>query len=161
MNEEWRAVPGFEGLYEVSDLGRVRRVGGRVLALKRAGRGYRSVARSAGGVISYRYVHRTVLAAFVGPCPAGNEGCHNDGDRENNRRANLRYDTPAANQADRRKHGTDQLGENNACAKLTEADVIQIRRLVQGRTHGQVAGLFGVDRGTVSKIARRERWSHV
>lgn len=47
-----------------------------------------------------------MLTAFVGPCPDGMEGCHNDGDPHNNRLDNLRWDTRANNARDAIRHGT-------------------------------------------------------
>lgn len=179
QDEIWRPVVGYEGLYEVSDLGRVRsldrmvdhgryRAGhrrlqrGRVLRPGHSGRKgnqYRVVQLCCEGAVLARTVHLIVLDAFRGPCPEGMEGCHGDGDREHNTLANLRYDTPAANQADRVKHGTDQLGENNASAKLTTEDVRAIRAC--GGSREAVADVFGVNGSTISKIRRRERWVHV
>lgn len=64
-------------------------------------------------------VHRLVLTAFVGPCPEGLEGCHNDSNPTNNYLANLRWDTPSANRRDAVRHGS--LG------KLTLDQVAAIR----------------------------------
>ena len=52
------------------------------------------------------HIHRLVLEAFVGPCPAKMEACHNDGVRLNNRLSNLRWDTRSANVKDAYRHGT-------------------------------------------------------
>jgi len=51
-------------------------------------------------------VHQLVLFTFVGPRPPGQEGCHWDGDNQNNHLTNLRWDTSLANSADQRRHGT-------------------------------------------------------
>lgn len=58
------------------------------------------------GVQTTKSVHRIVLEAWVGPCPAGLEGCHNDGDYTNNVLSNIRWDTRENNQLDKREHGT-------------------------------------------------------
>ncbi len=58
------------------------------------------------GTVRRGYVHVLVLTAFRGHCPAGMEGCHNDGDPKNNRLSNLRWDTHSANQKDGFRHGT-------------------------------------------------------
>lgn len=105
--ERWLPVPGWEGLYEVSDLGRVRSLDrpnglrGRVRVLSVGSHGYLDVGLCDGGVRRTRLVHRLVLEAFVGPCPEGQEACHADSDRTNNRLSNLRWDTTKANAADR------------------------------------------------------------
>jgi hypothetical protein len=58
------------------------------------------------GRIGYRFVHRLVLEAFVGPCPEGMECRHLDGDPANNRLENLRWGTHRENAADQVRHGT-------------------------------------------------------
>lgn len=60
-------------------------------------------------------VHRLVLAAFVGPCPPGMEGCHDDGDPSNNQLTNLRWDTHSANIADQVTHGTHREARKIVC----------------------------------------------
>ena len=103
VDETWRAVPGYEGRYEVSDHGRVRSLL-RGLMHPWHGFGYPMVRLYDGAYKNMR-VHRLVLMAFVGPCPEGMEACHNDGDRANARLSNLRWDTHAANIEDRKGHG--------------------------------------------------------
>lgn len=78
-------------------------------------------------------VHRIVLETFVGPCPDGMEGCHNDGNPINNRVDNLRWDTRASNRADMLVHGTTtkpptHWGEDHHNAKMTDAEVAEVAR---------------------------------
>lgn len=132
MNDEtWREVVGFEGSYEVSSQGRVRSVprtitysdgrrvhaDGRILSIQRDPGGYRAVELNRHGMAHRRLVHRLVLEAFVGPAPAGTEGCHGDGDRANNDLTNLRWDTRSANARDRVRHGTDANGRKTHCPR--------------------------------------------
>jgi HNH endonuclease len=56
--------------------------------------------------LTTRTVHTLVLQAFVGPCPAGMEACHYDGDKANNKLGNLRWDTKRANELDAIRHRT-------------------------------------------------------
>lgn len=122
MNERWRPVLGFSN-YEVSDLGKVRRLsyraecgnGGRTRLIR--GRRERPEVtwegrlrvklRNGTGKIFRKAISTLVLEAFVGPRPRGMECCHfPDRSPKNNRLRNLRWDTPAANVADAVKHGT-------------------------------------------------------
>lgn len=97
-NEVWRAVPGYEGLYEVSDFGRIRNLRtGRILANTPTKKGYCSVALFFDGTRTRHYVHRIVLVAFVGPCPVGMETNHKDRAKANNRLSNLEYITGSEN----------------------------------------------------------------
>lgn len=119
-NERWRAVVGFEGLYEVSDLGKVRNSRtGYVLSPFTGRDGYPRIRLPRAGEERRKNwaVHRLVLAAFVGPCPDGMEGCHKDGDRSHNGLDNLRWDTHAGNMADTIAHGTRHESNKTHCPR--------------------------------------------
>lgn len=117
--ERWLPVVGFEGLYEVSDWGRIRSVDRKVNAkyckrlikgvvLKPAPDkdGYQRYVLSINNRQTHTSAHKVVLEAFVGPCPDGMEACHDDGDPSNNRVENLRWDTHRNNLLDKYRHGT-------------------------------------------------------
>lgn len=88
--EEWRPAYGYEGLYEVSDLGRVRGVvKGIVLRPNPARHGYLQVTLCQGGRRRTIAVHRLVLASFSGPFAVGEESNHLNGRKDDNRLANL------------------------------------------------------------------------
>lgn len=107
------------------------------------------------------HVHRLVLMAFVGPCPEGMEGCHNDGDASNNNLANLRWDTRQANFDDLKKHGKKK-GENHPNAIMTDDLIRRIRqRASTGETHQTIADSLGFNRRNISRIVDRSRWSHI
>lgn len=124
--------------------------------------GYPYVALYRDGKRFKHLLHRLILEAFVGPCPPGMEGCHNDGDPANNRLANLRWDTPKSNMADCVRHGTMPHGERSGSAKLTENDVVEIRRLRgDGWTQKEIAKNFRVDQSLVSLIVNRKIWQSI
>jgi len=172
--ESWRSIKEFEGLYEVSDWGRVRSLqritasglrGGKILGARLSGKAQRpKVGLSKDGVVTEREVHSLVLEAFIGPRPPGHEACHNDGNRLNNVLANLRWDSRAANHADSVRHGTAKYpnGEENGRAKLTIQDVAEIRRRrLAGEECLPIAQDFGITRQHVGVIARGAEWRHV
>lgn len=113
------------------------------------------------------FVHRLVLEAFVGPCPDGMECCHDpDYNPSNNRLENLRWDTRKANMEDAKRHGRREgcnlPGEQNGHAKLTEQQVIEIRRLASLGVKPKVIGeQFVVKRGVVYGIIGRRTWKHL
>ena len=129
--EEWRPVVGFEGFYEVSNLGIVKGVtriiecsNGTMKTIKGKQRkpsvnerGYLSVPLYQDNRPKNKFVHSLVLEAFVGPCPVGLEGCHNDGNPANNTLENLRWDTPSNNQLDRITHGTHNNANRDLCKR--------------------------------------------
>ena len=180
MHEKWKTIDNYE-LYDVSNLGRIRswnnnsgngtgrRIAPRVLRLGVCPGGYPQVSLCVSGTTKKLSVHRLVLEAFVGPCPAGMECCHNDGSRANNHLGNLRWDTRSANRQDAITHGTwvapkaDNRGEANGQAKLTKADVIRIRAIyATGKiTQRELGKQFGVGQSQVSCIVNGQKWAHI
>lgn len=158
--EEWRAVPGFEGLYEVSSEGRVRswtRVSrGAFLRPGRASNGYDTV--TLGG--ESRTVHSLVLTAFRGPAE-GRIGRHLDGNRSRSVLSNLEWGTYAENQADARAHGTRVLGEKYPTAKLTDGAAREIRRLKGAVSQSALAARYGVSPAAVQAVHDGRTWKHV
>lgn len=124
MIEEWRAVPDYEGLYEVSSLGQVRSLprqtargvrGGCLLTLQADRKGYLYVSLSHRNRVHRGYVHQLVLRAFVGPQPDGMETAHEDGVNTNNRLDNLSYKTKSGNMLDSVRHGTHRNARKQGC----------------------------------------------
>lgn len=158
-----RPVPFAPGVFACSD--------GRVFSARRrkwtelrqfSSSGYRKVAIFAGGKSVWLAVHTVVCTLFHGQRPSGTEVRHLDGDRANNCSSNLRWGTKKENAADRRLHGTAQIGEQNHLAKLSEPHVREIKRMLSDReTQTHIATVFGVDQTTISEIATCQTWSHV
>lgn len=122
--EEWRTLPGYDGVYEVSSLGRVYRVkevgfpsSGRILRAYEHKNGYLWVSLWRNRKKTALRIHQVVLLAFVGPCPEGMEIRHLDGDRTNNRLGNLSYGTPRENRVDKIRHGTDHNLNKTHCPR--------------------------------------------
>lgn len=175
MSEEiWKAVPGYEGLYEVSDQGRVRsldrtivragspaRYKGRVLKTAPHNGGYRSVVLSDHGAQTSYLVQDLVMEAHVGPRPPGMWVCHGDNDKTNNYLSNLRYDTPAGNHADKLGHGTLLHGEKHPNARLTREQVVEIREKYRPHLKEALGEEYGVSPHHIYRIHSRERWMHV
>lgn len=172
--EEWRAVDGTGGRYEVSNLGRVRSLWRRdrmsdrlrptplLLRLCINGRGRPVVRFEIDGVVQTVTVHRFVLDAFFGPCPDGMEASHIDGNRLNNRADNLLWETPLDNSARKYGHGTHQFGSRSPKAKLTEEKVLRVRALLAaGVSQSKIAREYCVARGTIQQIADGKSWVHV
>lgn len=169
MIEEWRPVVGLEDSYEVSDQGRVRsldrldtvgrRVHGHVLTNARLATRYVRIRLRSSAGHHEETVHQMVLRAFVGPRPDGAHACHNNGDTSDNRLVNLRWDTASANQMDKVRHGTMARGSRNGFAKLTEAQVRDIRsELAAGTGPTALSRRFGASRVHVQHIRRGLAW---
>lgn len=167
MSEAWKPVPGCEGLYEVSDAGRLRRLTRRegyhsellhepvLVTPKRAGK-YLAATLSRDGWKKRFYIHQLVLLAFRGPRPGKATGSHLDGDHDNNSLANLDWESMSANHRRKRDHGTMLRGEVHPQSKLTQQKVDAIRS--SKSSHADLAELYGVSRGRISQIKRGEGW---
>ena len=181
--ERWIPVIGYEGAYEVSDLGRVRSIDriitkitrwGNPVASRHKGRillptidkgkfayGRLQVKLSKPEGATTRLVHHLVAEAFIGPRPSGMEVAHGDGIASNCRLGNLRYATPKENSADKETHGTLLRGSAVGTAKLTESDVVFIISMRRKRTLQSIADEFGISIAQVSRIQNGSRWGHL
>lgn len=168
-DEIWRPVPGHEG-YDVSSFGRVRswHARGKLGHLRRTQPVLRPTFPNHKGYLRMTFgpknvvVHNLVLTAFVGPRPDGMQAGHLNGIKTDNRIENLQWVSPKENARHKLVHGTGTRGERVNTAKLTEGDVVLIRRLVG----------FGVRRKTLERaykmsvyaigaIVTRKTWKHV
>lgn len=165
-----KAIPGYEGLYEVDDQGLVYSLNFRGKKGNRqpikAGynhKGYLQVSLYKDGVETMARVHRLVLLTFVGDPGEGIQGCHLNGKRDDNRLCNLRWDNQSGNQLDRRLHGTDPRGVRQHKAKLTDDDVRDIRHWSNTTKLKQkeIGFIYGVAENTISRILSGKIWTHV
>jgi hypothetical protein len=125
MTERWLPVVGYEGIYEVSDLGRVRsflwrgpgNVRRKYARIMKPGlrKDYPVITMYRDGAIKKRNVHHLVLEAFVGPCPPGLEACHDNDVADDNRLENLRWDTRSANERDKVHNGNNHNARKTHC----------------------------------------------
>lgn len=174
--EVWKAVVGYEGYYEVSDLGAVRTVereqqsyGGRAwvkpVETRKAtfdGR-YMVMTLAKEGTRKRFYIHDIVLTAFRGARPTSKtHGCHNDGDSKNNSLQNLRWDTPTANVLDKVKHGTMPIGERHHKNRYSEETMrAVVAMLDESRAMAEIERLTGVPANTISQVKHGRQWKHL
>ena len=169
----WKPVLGFEGLYEVSDVGTFRRLVTRNLnplqtpkELKFGDRrGYASVTLCKGGETKTFQSHRLTWSAFNGPIPEGLQINHKNGQKRDNRLDNLEVVTPSENT----KHAFDHLGRvgvkqdtagsKNGRAILDEAKVEDIRqRYKEGKKAIDLAKTYSVSPATVYMLLSERTW---
>lgn len=185
--EDFVQIPGHPG-YEVNRLGQVRSVDrwaerlhwktGKLVRLRVKGTMMKPVLRHIRGkpvccTVTLWYegaglicrIHRLVLLTFIGPCPDGEEGCHNDGNPANNRLSNLRWDTHIENISDCIRHNTKtkppvHCGKDHPNTKLTNGQVKEIRAVAGYR--GVLVKLgkqYGVSHQTIRRIRLGMAWS--
>lgn len=162
-NEIWKDIPGYEGKYQASTLGRIKSlnryitrphpktkevtrylVRERILKNVVGSHGYYVVGL---GQHNNQKTHRLVALTFLGTCPVNQEVRHLNGVRTDNRIENLKYGTRSDNHIDRYEYGS-RMGP------LNSQDVIEIRSLLlNGKTPTSViAEKFGVTCGAIAHI---------
>jgi hypothetical protein len=166
QKEQWKEIEGFSD-YEISNLGRVKRTTpacqtaiGRILCPWEQSWGYLQVTLNG----KHKRVHILVLNAFIGPCPAGHEGNHKDGNKKNNRIDNLEWITPSGNMYHSYKTGLHPklTGEKHPMAKLNEGQVNEIKRELKNKKWGLVSELarkYNVNKSTISGIGLGKSWN--
>jgi hypothetical protein len=168
---EWQDIPGFEGSYQASKTGLIRTIkktkykspGDLISQHVNKASGYVTV--HLGTVKSSLYVHRLVMAAFEGACPAGKVVNHKDGNRRNNHFSNLEYVT----QKENIEHSIHTLGAqlgaigtNHRDAKLTPDSVRLVRQAITaGESLNSIGRRFGVSPAAILQIKRGQTWRHV
>lgn len=174
MSEFWKPITGFEDLYEVSSIGRVRsndrevghRWGGRaikrgkVLAPRADKDGYLFVSLCTNGVSVNAKVHRLVAKHFL-PASDLAEVNHRDFKKTNNVAPNLEWVTRKANQRHASTGGKFAAMHNPRRAKkLTPELAAQIRAVrADGMTFAAIGAQFGISAPTALKVARGEIWT--
>ena len=171
MSEIWKEVPDYEGLYSVSDQGRVRRdvrranwKAGGYLKPTVSGKGYLYVSlTSADGTRKTWRLHRLVSHTFDGPIPEAIEINHKNGVKGDNRRSNLERCSRSDNMIHASKHGLldPPRGVEHHRTTLKPDDVRAIRKARGKATCKRLAERFGVGASTISRIQRREAWKHI
>jgi len=169
FGEQIKDIEGYEGLYQVTNHGRVWGVKSRkwlrLVPYSTDGK-YLKVNLCKNGVATNCDVHMLVIRAFK-PKPElmyemYRECRHLDDNGHNNHIDNLEWGTRSQNYEDRVRNGTGNEGERNAQAKITEQDVIDIRQqYAEGKSVTELLKIYPLARNNIWKILNRQSWAHV
>lgn len=186
MKENWRDVVGYEGIYQVSNLGRVKslpravfvkksnnhtygsrinhtRVVDEIIMKQQNVRGYKKVCLSKNGFQKPLYVHRIVMSSFV-ENPRGLPYVnHKDGDKHNNNLNNLEWVSDLDNKKHAYKNGLiNNTGSNNGRAILNKGLVKDIRLLIKnGVSSKYISEYYKISKSTVFAIKSKRIWKHI
>lgn len=184
MEEVWRDVQGYEGLYQVSNLGNVKSMEREITRTLKNGKistfikkekvlkapldisGYPRVSLYKDGKSNFVFVHRLVAQMFLDDVELTTEMQvnHKDGIKNNNHVENLEWCTRSENLKHAHEIGIKKAlkGEELWNSKLTEENVREIRELLkQGLTGVSIAKRFGVHPMQISSIKLGKIWRHV
>ncbi len=181
MTENWKKIKGYEGIYEISNLGSVKSVSRiksnqygnyftseKILSPATDRNGYKYVYLTKNGKSKFLYVHRLVAMMFVENIECKNIVNHINGIKTDNGSNNLEWVTKSENTLHAYKSNlmgvgvNIQVGEKNTSSKLKEADALRIRELFnQGMKCLDITKLFQVNNSTVDRIIKRKTWKHI
>lgn len=163
--ERWRWVKGYEGLYMVSDLGRVKRIApgrgarpGHILKPLKCSNGYLAVCLSVGSRQKQARIHRLVAQAFLTPVVGKDLVNHINGDKTDNRVANLEW----SNKSENAIHSYRVLGDKPHVQKglkgkkLTANDARSI--YLDPSSKASIAKQYGITETMVRAIKTGKSW---
>ena len=175
--ENWKDIIGYEGLYQVSNLGNVKSLSKTVLNRGK----YPSISKEKifkyridkYGYALFRFTknnkrknilgHRLVALAFL-PNPENKPQVnHIDGNKLNNNMDNLEWNTAKENVNHSWRNGlsNSKKGKDSHLSKLTEKEVLEIREIGRKYTLNKVAKMYNVTIMTIHNIIERKRWKHI
>ena len=171
MKEIWKPIVGCDGMYEVSNKGRIkscrrfaRRQIGKILNPVDRGLGYRNVClyKSKTNKRLYR-VHQLVAQAFIPNLENKPYVNHIDNNPSNNHVSNLEWCTPKENYNHSKKQDRNVKGEKVGGSKLTKEKVLEIRKIYEKDfpTYKNLGKMFNISNTMASYIVRKIWWKHV
>lgn len=172
--ETWLDIKGYEGFYQVSNLGRIRSIDriscgrnlkGRIIKQTKNKMDYMLCILSKEGKTSTKKVHRLVAEAFLVNTDNKPQVNHINGIKYQNNVENLEWATFSENQTHAYKNGLSisSKGESHGRSKITEDIVLEIRNFYKEKNIGykKLGDLFGLSKSNIRSIVKRETWKHI
>lgn len=179
--EVFAEIKGFEGIYEIGNWGSIKSVERTFIKNKRGGKekmsvylperirtrrynpnGYLRTALWLNGAVKHFNVHRLVAIHFIPNKENLPQVLHIDDNPSNARWDNLRWGTQSDNIYDCVKKKRGFVGSKNGNSKLTETDVIKIKKmLLDGQHINSIAPIFNITKGQILLIKQGRAWNHV
>lgn len=171
MTEIWKSLKGITKNgenYEISNLGNIRHATTKKTKTPQRDKdGYLFFMLYKNNKGSNAKLHRLIALTFISNPENKPLVNHKDGNKENNNIDNLEWATSAENNKhaweNKLNQGYDKKGENHPSSKLTEKDVLTIRRMYSdgGYTYQKLADAYGVDKSMIGLIIKRKSWKHI
>ena len=167
IQETWKDIPGYEGLYQASNLGRIRSFKRNNISIlkpgkNRDGSGYYIVKLYLNSVKKNASVHRLVWTAFNGPIPEGLQINHLNENKSDNRlenlslctaKENINYGTRNKRAGEKQCKRIQMLDKNNNILK-TFNSLKEAAQFLNIKSHGNISKCLHGKR----KSAYRYKW---
>lgn len=174
MQEVWKDIPGYEGLYQVSNLGRVKsleryvrnrskkiRKPERILSQSTNNGGYKCVNLCKDGVQQGSFVHRLVAQAFIKNCEDATQVNHINGNKQDNRPENLEWCSPTENMIHAWKTGLQSgIRKKNDIRSVKIAQYDKEMNIVKVFPSIREAGRNGFSAGKICECCKGKRKSY-
>jgi hypothetical protein len=175
MQEIWKDVPGYENMYQVSNLGNVKslerfvktkkgysfKINEKILSINKDRYGYLSSLLAINATKKLFKNHRLVAMAFI-PNPENKPQVnHINGIKYDNKLENLEWCTQSENQKHAYKNGLQKnmVGCENYNSKLKNEDVYAIKQ--DNRSDAKIAKDYNVSKTLIYKIKHNQLWKHI
>ena len=160
--EIWKDIPSYEGLYKISNLGRLKSLkkGEEILSPPTYNTGYIVAKLFKNGIYKRIGVHRIVAMSFIDNPLNKKMVNHIDGNKLNNCLSNLEWATSQENHTHAQLKGLKAKGESHGMSKLTKENVKIINSLLMdGVPQRQIAVKFNVCQATIKDINLKRTWN--
>lgn len=175
--ENWKDIQGYEGLYQISDLGRVKSLQrmkkmsrGKDISVKERIRkafeweGYWGVRLCKDGKMRNKKIHRLVAIAFI-PNPENKKEVNHLNGKGDNTPGSLEWSTHLENCQHALKNGfytttARNQGETNGMSKLTDQIVREIRENKLSKKRSELAKIYNVSHALISLVITNKIWKH-
>lgn len=177
IKEIWKDIPNYEGLYQASNLGKIksltrivnrrgnttRTVFEKILITMSDGKGYRLVNLNKLGVTKMYTIHRLILSTFVKNIENKPQVNHINGIKNDNRLVNLEWVTISENGFHAYKNGLQisAKGEKANGSKLKNEQILEIRKIGKTLPIKELANLYNISISTISMIINNKIWTHI
>lgn len=169
MEEIWKDIPGFEGFYQVSNLGRIKSLD-RIKKTQKGSRKYKGfILKPSIGSHGYYVVnlccksycvHRLVISVFLTNHLKKTDVNHKDFNKLNNNIENLEWCTRSENMIHASNGGHVLKGENHKYSQLNEFQVRVIKK-TKGLYQRELGEVFNVSRNVIRFILNGRSWKHI
>ena len=183
--EVWKDIIGYEGLYQVSNLGNVKSLDrivnkpngvsymrkGKICKQSKSNLGYMTIGFTVNNNKVNKYVHRLVAEAFITNVNDYPQVNHIDCDKTNNKINNLEWCTNSENHIHASKNGLNKLhlyrvaysGEENGRSLLTKEQVLEIKQkyIPYKYSAKKISKEYNVSESCITHILNNTSWKEI